>query len=115
MRLPIQLLFLAAVTFLEVSAVPAAEADADAAATLVRREPDKTIKKRACVTNGCTCRVGTSPGLYCWECTAVTYGGDSSVHSGNVKDWVFQCNSNGGCCAYGVRDSCKNLGTNPCG
>lgn len=46
-------------------------------------------KRQRCPTeNDCTCASGTTPGVYCWGCPEITYGGSGA---GDVTDWVFQC------------------------
>ncbi|KFY81849.1 hypothetical protein V500_11037 [Pseudogymnoascus sp. VKM F-4518 (FW-2643)] len=65
------------------------------------------LSKRAC-TAGCACRKGIKAGLYCGPCL-VSAGGsmDFAVVKGRSDTHVYQCGSNGSCCDYGVRDSCR--------
>ncbi|KAL4886406.1 hypothetical protein BJY04DRAFT_177684 [Aspergillus karnatakaensis] len=64
-----------------------------------------------CTANGCACRPGTAEGVYCGWCYAVT-----AVGTGGSWSDVFQCNSGGGCCRYGPRDSCSSSESyTPCG
>ena len=111
------------------SATPAPEAEANAAAAadaeahaiaeaddsgLISKR-DGPLAKRTCVTNGCQCKAGTRPGVYCYKCDAVTEEGDHNSFPGNVNGWVFQCRRDGGCCTYGPRGSCAGGRANPCG
>jgi len=120
MKLFSPLLLLSALSLVASLPSPDAEAEAEAiaipdATVQERAIPDVTLEKRACETNGCECRKGTPQGRYCWACSAVTKAGDTSVHTGSVTGWVFECNPSGGCCAYGTRNSCVGGKKNPCG
>ncbi|MCP2319238.1 hypothetical protein APR12_004605 [Nocardia amikacinitolerans] len=69
------------------------------------------VANAACVENGCKCRPGTSPGVYCGWCYAVTHAGEGGAWSD-----VFQCASNGRCCRWGPRPSCADSDSyTPCG
>lgn len=77
-------------------------------------EPTRLLEKRACVTQGCTCKKGTAQGRYCYMCDAVLTCG-SEVGGASCMDSVFECNPDGGCCNYGLRNSCKGGKKDPCG
>ncbi|KAF3159718.1 hypothetical protein TWF225_007229 [Orbilia oligospora] len=66
--------------------------------------------KRSCKSNGCSCAKGTSAGIYCGRCGAV-----KSFGRGGKSNDAYQCNSSGGCCVYGHRDSCAVKSFSPCG
>ncbi|KAK6514284.1 hypothetical protein TWF506_008681 [Arthrobotrys conoides] len=68
------------------------------------------FEKRACKSNGCSCAKGTSAGIYCGRCGAV-----KSYGRGGKSDHAYQCNSEGGCCLYGPRDTCAEKSFHPCG
>lgn len=56
-----------------------------------------------CTENGCKCRKGTPQGQYCGVYTywVLNYG------KGGDVEHIYECNPQGGCCDYGVRNSCK--------
>ncbi|KAF8533566.1 hypothetical protein BDD12DRAFT_864549 [Trichophaea hybrida] len=79
-------------------------------------------RDNSCKYNGCTCSVGSPQGEYCWRCGSTSIGvrnaGNTSVWDSDWHSWVFECNPQGGCCAYGLRFSCEaGAGTpvSPCG
>jgi len=86
---------------------------ADALSPLEAR--DGVLQKRQCKNNGCLCQQNTTQGQYCYGCDAVTYVGKTDAWDGDVTGWVFECNPDGGCCAYGTRISCKDGAQDPCG
>lgn len=121
--LPIALLFIMA--HLTVANPAPAPAPADSGLLLKRQ--------RCPAENDCTCAPGTRPGVYCWGCDEITYGGSGA---GDVTDWVFQCGrsypvwgaknevlirraSTGGspsnCCSFGPANDCANGATGRCG
>ncbi|KAG0042015.1 hypothetical protein BGZ83_001004 [Gryganskiella cystojenkinii] len=57
--------------------------------------PVESLVKRSCTYQGCRCYPGSS-GLYCYQ------GG------------VYQCATDGECCYYGPRDSCRQCGKLSC-
>ncbi|KAF8244617.1 hypothetical protein K440DRAFT_663368 [Wilcoxina mikolae CBS 423.85] len=86
----------------------------------IRRARDLLVERSdTCKDNGCACIVGSAQGQYCWGCSnGVINGGDTSVWNSDWQSWVFECNPDGGCCAYGLRFSCEaGAGTpvSPCG
>lgn len=104
------------------SAAPAPEAEANAAAAadaeahaMAEADDSGSLVKRACKYNGCRCRVGTSPGMYCYGCDAVIYEGNHTAFPGDPTGWLFQCARSGGCCTYGSRGSCSGGRANLCG
>ena len=68
--------------------------------------PDE-LSKRAC-TSGCACKKGIKAGLYCGACL-VSIGGPTTfaITKKKYDTHIYQCGSNGSCCDYGVRTSCK--------
>ncbi|KAF3937789.1 hypothetical protein ABW19_dt0205427 [Dactylella cylindrospora] len=95
----------------EPEADPGTRVTGDISAREAEPGPNELLDKRACIYNGCRCRVGTAPGVYCGWCYAVTAAG-----SGGAWSDVYQCASNGNCCRYGPRASCVNPANySPCG
>ncbi|KAF8533567.1 hypothetical protein BDD12DRAFT_810069 [Trichophaea hybrida] len=76
------------------------------------------LVKRDCKYNGCFCTPETAQGQYCYFCYLIVDPGDTSVWPGDYTHWVYECNPNGGCCAYGHRTSCDTSDptvVSPCG
>ncbi|KAF3908985.1 hypothetical protein ABW20_dc0107544 [Dactylellina cionopaga] len=93
------------------AAVPEANPEADPGTRVTSDLVDEPLDKRACTYNNCACRSGTSPGVYCGWCYAVTA-------AGNGGSWgdAYQCSSSGSCCRYGARSSCASPANySPCG
>ncbi|KAI5842358.1 hypothetical protein BZA05DRAFT_449140 [Tricharina praecox] len=87
-------------------------------AQLLRRDaaPAPELSKRACINNGCKCYPVSNPGVYCWGCGYITDVGRTSAYPGtDYRDWAFECNTRGGCCAYGPSSKCNNGDTGTCG
>jgi len=127
MHFPTHHLFLVAF-FLLLSLCHASPFQGDGETQLLRRTDDDGISardgaglvKRQCIRNGCKCARVSDPGVYCESCLfgnnfAVLKVGDTSVFSGDVSNWAFECNKEGGCCAYGPSGKCTGDATGTCG
>ncbi|KAI5820710.1 hypothetical protein BZA77DRAFT_301483 [Pyronema omphalodes] len=111
--LPLLSLLALANPIAEAEAEALAEANPEADPEPISYPEANKLEKRACKNNGCQCAAGSS-GIYCWACAGVTRTGDTTAHTGDYRDWVYQCDGTK-CCTYGVRNSCKGGKKNPCG
>jgi hypothetical protein len=71
-------------------------------------ELPRDLQGRACTYNGCKCKKGVSPGVYCGSCAFSD--GSWVVTKKRVADHAFQCAKSGDCCSYGYRKNCLNYG-----
>ncbi|KAL2270700.1 hypothetical protein VTJ83DRAFT_71 [Remersonia thermophila] len=74
------------------------------AATPASNNPGHALFGRACSANGCQCVKGLTQGVYCGNC--VVGAGTYAIKTKRVKNHVYECNPNGGCCDYGVANDC---------
>ena len=66
----------------------------------------RNLQARGCEYNGCKCRKGVKPGIYCGSCT----DGSWIVTKKRIEMHAFQCAEDGDCCTYGPRSDCNEWG-----
>ncbi|KXJ85333.1 hypothetical protein Micbo1qcDRAFT_112340, partial [Microdochium bolleyi] len=66
------------------------------------------LTARACVANGCKCKVGLPQGQYCGNCV-LRSDGSWAITAKRVSTHIYECNPSGGCCSYGYAGDCGGL------
>lgn len=90
-----------------VGAEPEARAEDVQAIAQVEERSLFGLDKRACKNTGCKCSTKhkLSQGQYCGNC--VWSNGDGYIITKKRhNNHVYECNSKGGCCDYGVANDC---------
>ena len=66
----------------------------------------RSLRSCDCKYNGCKCRKGLKPGVYCGNCTGESW----LITRKHVKMHAFQCARSRECCSYGSRGVCNEWG-----
>jgi hypothetical protein len=64
------------------------------------------LPRDGCEKNGCKCRKGLKPGVYCGSCT----DGHWLITRKRVEMYAYWCNDDGACCTFGNREDCNQWG-----